>query len=371
MFAVVVVAILASTAIGAVPPPAGTPVGEIPAPSGVIASGESGAPAPTPLVAPALVGLLRQINDRLGALGDQLVTERARTTFRAGDVQRLIRTINGVVYDNFDVVVALDAALGANQARGKMAAVYVSIADSANETLLASVQNEAEYQVGADVLIGLIAKLPALQAELEALAVAPSPSVQPSPSPLPSSPPPQASSSPSESPSATVAPSRSVVPSASPAVSPVANEMIENGGFEDGVQPPWGLYLGPGANASVVQDRSSPDSGTASARIDIVAGSSAHSGISLRQAGLVLEGGRLYTLKLSFRASSAREIRIRIASPSGASWVNRLEQATTTWRTVSYPFLAGFGGSAELQLDMGRADATTWFDSVSFSLVAS
>ena len=69
MFAVVVVAILASTAIGAVPPPAGTPVGESPAPSGVIASGESGAPAPTPVVDPAVVDLLAKLNDQLGASG--------------------------------------------------------------------------------------------------------------------------------------------------------------------------------------------------------------------------------------------------------------------------------------------------------------
>jgi hypothetical protein len=376
MFAVVVVAILASTAIGAAPPPAGTSVGDSPAPSGVFASGESGAPAapaPTPLVDPALVGFLRQLNDKLGASGDQLEAELAREMLRVDDVQTQIRTIYGLVGFASEAVSALDGALGPNQAGGKMAALYGSIADSANETLNASLRFEEEYQVGARELVGLIAQLPALQAELDALALPPSPSPPPSTAP-PSTAPPSASPSPSSAlPSATPAPSRSIAPSAtpvrSPPATPVANEMIENGGFEDGVQAPWGLYLGQDANASVVQDRSTPDSGAASARIDIVAGSPAHSGISLRQAGLELEGGRLYTLNVSFRASSAREVRIRIASPSGASWVNRLEQATTTWRTVSYPFLAGIGGSAELQLDMGRADATTWFDSVSFYLV--
>ena len=72
MFAVVVVAILASTAIGAVPPPAGTPVGESPAPSGVIASGESGAPAPTPVVDPAVVDLLANSTIGSAAAGDAL-----------------------------------------------------------------------------------------------------------------------------------------------------------------------------------------------------------------------------------------------------------------------------------------------------------
>ncbi len=142
--------------------------------------------------------------------------------------------------------------------------------------------------------------------------------------------------------------------------------MTANGGFENGVDAPWGLYLGQGSSASVAQDRSRPDSGGASARIDIVAASLAHSGISLRQGGLVLEAGRLYALDVAIRAESAREVRIRIASPTGASWINRVEQATTTWRTMSYVFRAGVGGSGELQLDVGREAATTWFDSVSF-----
>ncbi len=129
MFAVVVVAILASTAIGVAPPPTSTPVAESLAPSGVIAPGESAAPAPTPLVEPAVVGLLLKLNDMLGASGDLLERELAREVFRADEVQDQIRTVNYLVGYASEAVTALGGALGPDEAGGRMAALYGSIAD--------------------------------------------------------------------------------------------------------------------------------------------------------------------------------------------------------------------------------------------------
>jgi Carbohydrate binding domain len=365
MFAVVVVAILASTAIGAAPPPPGTPVVGSPAPSGVVESGAPVVPAPTPLVDPALVGYIRGLNDRIGASGDLLRAELDRTTFRADEVQDQIRVINGLVAFASEAVSALDGALGPDQAGGRMGALYGSIADSANQTLNASIRFEEEYRVGARELVGLIAQLPALQAELDALAVPPSPSVPPSSAPSPTR-----SPSP-DLPSATPAPSRTIAPSTSPAGSPeataAANEMIDNGSFEAGVGRPWGLYLNPEAAATVVQDRSRPATGSAAARVDIGSGSPAYSGISLRQDGLVLEAGRFYILTFDVRAAREREVRVRIASKAGAPYSGtQTFIATPNWKPGTVTFTSNYNDpDAVLEFDMGRADSTTWWDSVS------
>ena len=147
---------------------------------------------------------------------------------------------------------------------------------------------------------------------------------------------------------------------------PGGDEQLVNGGFEEGVGQPWGLFLGQGAAATLSADPAKPGAGTTSARVDITAGSPAYSGISLRQAGLELEAGRLYTLSVAVRAASAREIRIRVASTTGASYLNRIAQVGTAWSTVSITFTAGVGDpNAVLELDLGRADAATVFDAVS------
>ncbi len=365
MFAVVVVAILASTAIGAVPPPAGTPVGESPAPSGVIASGESGAPAPTPVVDPAVVDLLAKLNDQLGGAGNALEAERARVNFRVEEVVDWIRQINGLASTSADVVTALKGAFGPNQAGGRLSTLYGLILDSANETLDASIRNEPEYRVGAAELVALIAQLPALQAELDMLAIPPSPSAPPPSSAPPSATPSLSSATPSAS---APSPTRgaSSTPASPAASSPSPNELIVNGGFENGVGQPWGLYLGGDAIANVAQDPSTPWAGKAAARIDIASGSPAYSGISLRQDGLLLDAGRPYVLNLAVRAAGPREVRVRIASKAGAAYVTRRVLATSDWTIVSVVFVSNYADlDAVLELDMGRADSTTWWDSVS------
>ena len=203
---------------------------------------------------------------------------------------------------------ALKGALGPNQPGGRLAALYGSIADSAGRDArrIDHVTSE-EYRVGAGELVGLIAQLPALQAELDVLAVPPSPSPTP-----PSAPParrhrrpPPPRGTPQPPTPVPIAP-RPSSPVGSPAPSsPAANEQIENGGFETGVGPPWGLFLGPGANASVAQDPTGAGAGAASARIDI----------DVRQPGLfghLVAPGRL-------GARGRRQYSLSISRPGGES----------------------------------------------------
>jgi hypothetical protein len=329
--ALAIIALVATTVLAATPGPGGGegPGGASPTPSRSL---QSSAPTPTPPVAPQVVDLLRSLNERLSASRDALQTELRRTRFRTPEVAFIIRQVNQRVAVGSEAVQALDGELGKDEPGGRMAAVYGSIADTATETLGASINNSAEYESGARTIVAQIAELSALQAALDELA-RPQPTGSPSEGPLP----------------------------------PAGDEQVVNGGFEQGVGPPWGLFLGQGAAATLAPDNAKPGAGSTSARVDITAGSQAYSGISLRQPGLKLEAGRLYTLSVAVRAASQRDIRVRVASTTGASYVNRIAQVGTAWSTVAITFTAGVGDpNAVLELDLGRGNAATLFDAVSF-----
>jgi hypothetical protein len=60
-------------------------------------------------------------------------------------------------------------------------------------------------------------------------------------------------------------------------------------------------------------------------------------------------------------------VRIRVASTTGASYLNRIAQVGTAWTSIQIVFTAGVGDrNAVLELDLGREGAATLFDAVSF-----
>ena len=369
MIAVVLIGIIATTAALAATPSPGVGSGPDPSPTPDVAL-QSSQPTATPPVNPQVVDLLRALNENFDANAEALQAELRRARFRTPDVASIVRAINQRIGVGVEAVQALDGALGKDQPGGRMAAVYGAMSDTATTTLDASINNSAAYQTGAQRLVDLIAQLPELQAALDALAESrPStaPSAPPSVAPSPSAP-----GSPTAEPSPTASPEPTATPGPTPSSSAIplpaaGEEQIVNGGFEDGVGPPWGLFLQPGAAATLTADTAKPGAGRTSARIDITTGSPAYSGISLRQAGLTLEAGRLYTLTISARASVAREVRIRVASTTGASYVNRIAQVGTAWSATQIVFTAGVGDpNAVLELDLGRDQAATLFDAVSF-----
>jgi hypothetical protein len=368
VLAVVIVAIVATTAFAMGAPAASEPP-QSPAPNLPSAAPTASA---SPLVAPGAVELLKAVNGRLVAFGDGLQRELDRANLRTNEVASLIRQVNATVALGTDAVAALNGAQGEDEPGGRLAALYASIGDSATQTLRASIANAADYRVGASVIVKLISEIPPIQAELEALAEAPPPSPSSAPpSPPVSASPPASSPPPSSPPPVTPVPSGasappSVVPgSAEPSAPP--DEQIENGGFEAGVGPPWALFVAPGASATLVPDPVQPAAGMSSAKVDIGISSAAFSGVSLRQPGIRLEAGRLYTLSLWVRAEVVRDIRIRIGSTAGASYLARTAPATTAWVQVVLPFTAPVtDANASLEIDLGRSDETTWIDTVSF-----
>jgi hypothetical protein len=325
-------------------------------------------PSAEPIVDPAVVSLLGALNGELVAGAEALKRELARTTLRTGDVAILIRQLNLKVGYGSDVVRQLGGALGANEPGGKLAALYEAIAASANDTLGASITNAAAYRVGAGALVKLIGGIPPLQQALEDLLASPAPSIASSAPPATASPPPP-SPTPSVAPPTPTAPPATKSPSAPPssASPPAGNEQLTNGDFESGVGPPWQLLVGGGAMATPTADNTNPASGKLSARIDISAGSTAYGGISLQQGGLDLEAGGLYTLTLSTRAVSDRDLRIRVASVDGASYLTRLVTVGAAWAPSTFTFTAPVTDpNAVLEIELGRSDVTTWVDAVSF-----
>jgi hypothetical protein len=70
---------------------------------------------------------------------------------------------------------------------------------------------------------------------------------------------------------------------------------------------------------------------------------------------------------LSARATADREIRVRIASTAGASYLTRLATVGTTWTPLVFTFIVPVSDpNAVLEIDLGRSTVTTVIDTVSF-----
>lgn len=328
-------------------------------------------PTVAPPVDPAVVHLLHELNQQLLDHSQSLQRELGRPKLRTADVARLIRQVNTAVAVGENAVAGLGGFLGPEQPGGRLAAAYQDIAASATDTLDASVRNEPAYRAGGGIIVKEISELPALQAALEALLVQPSPSIAPSPSASPSPPPATPSPTlppptPTPAPSS-AAPSSESAPPGSAIPSPAGAEQLQNGDFESGVGAPWALLVGSGAAATITADTTAPASGHTYARIGITSGSSAYAGISLQQPGLRLVAGGQYTVTLAARGATDREIRVRVASTAGASYLTRVATVGTAWTPLSFTFIAPVTDSnSVLEIDLGRSTVTTSIDAVSF-----
>ena len=139
---------------------------------------------------------------------------------------------------------------------------------------------------------------------------------------------------------------------------------MQNPGFEDGLNH-WQLELTDGAQATITHVPGGGPDGSAAARVDIGVGSQARSGISLVASRIGLSQGATYTIDVSVKASAAREIRVRLTDGAGQITAARIFQVTTTWTVVSFEANQLVADPAvQLGLDLGRSDATVWFDNI-------
>jgi hypothetical protein len=276
----------------------------------------------------------------------------------AADIAAVLRMVNG------DLTIGREAAgrlllADETEALGRdLDAFYDAVAARTNETLGTSIRNTQAYVDGAAAVIELLAGLAPLDDRLaDALARRAPPTRSPAPTAIPSASPPP----PSPSPSPTVAPSPTAAP---PSVSAAPVGLVPNSGFEGGLSG-WQLVMTDGASATVAHEPGGGPDGSAAARVDIATGSAARSGISLISSSMAMDTGVTYVVEVAVRAASPREVRVRLIDGNGQTTTARVFQVTTAWQVVRFDakqLLADH--DVRVGLDLGRSDATVWFDQV-------
>lgn len=316
-----------------------------------------------PTASDALPALVRSaletvvvVNTRLAASGQDLEQELARTDPRAPQIAVILPRITAQVTGVEQPVTVLVADPTTAKLGSALAAIYTSLAEGIRAAQRESVQNVPAYVKAGKAAAALIRELEPLTARARAILAGQFPSPSPAPSPVATPAPTPVRPSPS---APAPSPTRR-----SPGPSATNGGLIVNPGFEDGVRP-WVLEVVAPAVATLAVDPASPGAGSASARVDIAAGTDARSGISLVQSGIALRAGQTYSVRLLVRAAAARDVRVRLAATNGDAYVARILPVGTTWTTISFTFdVLVDDPAAVFGIDLGRSTSSTWIDGV-------
>lgn len=150
---------------------------------------------------------------------------------------------------------------------------------------------------------------------------------------------------------------------------PLGNEMLTNGNFTNGLNG-WVLEQHDGAQASATQSTDAPSGYTRSVCIQVNRPGTQGWHVQLAQAGLTVEGGRIYTLSFWAKANASRDI-VAVVAMAHDPW-----QALSTWNTVSlttqwqrfeFTFVVSQSDSNARVLfsNMGTQTGTYWITGVS------
>lgn len=333
--------------------------------SPVQSPGPSVVPSAAPTMDPEIRRALKTallVNQRLAARAAALESAIAVEAPLAPDIAEHLRSVNT------DLTVGKEAAdrlrLGDDTAElgTDLGAFYDAVMARNTETLGNSIRNVEAYVAGARAVIELLAALPALNERItDALTGRSGPSVAPSPSPSAPSPSPPG---PTPPPPTLPPPTPTVPPPASPPPSGVPASLVFNPGFEDGVNG-WQLQLTDGAQATLTHEPLAGPDGSAAARIDITIGSAARSGISLTSDDFALGQGQTYVVDLSVKSATAREVSVRLIAAGGQVTASRVLLVGTTWTVITFDVThLAADPNVQLSLDLGRSDATVWFDNI-------
>jgi len=326
-----------------------------PVPSAGPSAAPSAAPTMDPEIRRALATALL-VNQSLASRGAALESAISVEPPLATDIADHLRSVNADLTAGKQAADRLrlgdeTADLGAD-----LAAFYEGLMARTTETLGNSIRNTDAYVEGARAIIDLLAPLPALNDRITDALVGrsgatPSPGGSAVTTPPPTLPPATPSVPPQSSP-----------PSAQPSGAPVS--LVFNPGFEDGVNG-WQLQLTDGAVATLAHEPLGGPDGSAAARVDITTGSPARSGIALVSEAFSLSRGETYVVDLWVKSSAAREVSVRLVAASGQVTASRVLQAGTTWSEISFDVThLAADPNVQLSLDLGRSDATVWFDDI-------
>jgi carbohydrate binding protein with CBM4/9 domain len=319
----------------------------------------SAAPTMDPEIRRALATALL-VNQSLASRGAALESALAVVPPLAADIAEHLRSVNADLTAGKEAADRLRLGDATADLGADLAAFYDGLLVQTTATLGNSFRNTDAYVEGARAVIDLLAPLPALNDRItDALVgrsgISPSPSGSAATTPPPTSPPTLPPATPS-------VPPRSIPPSAQPSGAPLS--LVFNPGFEDGVNG-WQLQLTDGAQATLAHEPLGGPDGSAAARVDITTGSPARSGIALLSDVFVLSRGQTYVVDLWVKSAAAREVSVRLVATGGQVTASRVLQAGTTWSEISFDvtYLAA-DPNVQLSLDLGRSNATVWFDNI-------
>lgn len=338
---------------------------------------QSSVPTPPPSAAPtasatmdpqvrnALVTALA-VNQSLAATAAELDAAAAADPPLAPDIAALLRAVNsdltaGDEAANRLVMADETAVLGEDLLR-----FYRAVLARNNETLGTTIRNVDAYVEGAVAISALLADLPALNDRItDALARRGAPTPVPSAAP-PSAPTPSAAPTPpTPGPEPTPPPATSPPPSRPP-TSPGSSgpSLVENGDFEAGGDG-WRLRVEPPAESAFATEPGAGTEGSTAARVDISEGSPARAGISLLSAPMSLQRGTTYVIEVWARSSAPRDVRVSLNDGAGQTTTARNFAIGASWTLLTFQATQLHADpSVVLGLDLGRSDATVWFDDV-------
>lgn len=364
--ALVGVAIIATSALalqGTVAP------GPSPSPS----AAASAQPTMDPQIRNALVTALA-VNQSLVARAEQLDAAAGVEAPQAPDLAALLRAVNadltaGDAAANRLVLADDTADLGED-----LLTYYRAVLARNNETLGTSIRNVGAYVEGARAISAMLADLPLLSQRItDALArrdvpseppsEAPSAPPTPQPTPAPATPPPAATASPASPGS----------PGPEVSASPVAGgpNLVANGDFEAGAGS-WQVRLEPPAQAAFTVEAGAGLDRSQAARVDISVGSQARAGVSLISAPFELQRGSIYVIEVWARSAEPREVRLSLTDAEGLTTAARNFAIAQAWSKLTFDVTQLLAGPAVvLSIDLGRSDATVWFDNASVRALGS
>ncbi|MGQ0697328.1 MAG: cellulase family glycosylhydrolase [Panacagrimonas sp.] len=172
------------------------------------------------------------------------------------------------------------------------------------------------------------------------------------------------------SPVANPVPSPEPIPDPAPTPDPTpapSTNLLLNPDFESGSFSPWFSFQAGGATGKVALDPSVHVQGANSARITVTDPKSTGYFFALYQQGLVLNGGRTYTLSFSAKAEWDREIEVLLTHEQ-APWTAITDQRpllSTSWKRFAYTFTVPVTASGQLVFGLAKNAGHTWLDSIS------
>jgi hypothetical protein len=149
--------------------------------------------------------------------------------------------------------------------------------------------------------------------------------------------------------------------------------LVGNGGFEDGILDPWRMVFKPDANGDAVMtiDKKESFTGKDSLRVEVKSAGNHERAVHIIQQPLLgtVKKGRKYTYSAWMKAESARPAVLNTMKSGGGeiSSPNRKNvMLGQEWREYWFTLSATADGDIRTEFVLGLSDVTLWIDHVRF-----